>query len=429
MASIADHDQNDTHALSKTFQDQFARFKIWAGNIGAHRTGRSSLDYRLRDASHLRGQTIRLLENLTKLIEEASSICLGKEATWDQEAQDPFDLQFSDSDDEFPLQSDRRTELSQISDNVADMLDCLFRLAVSTRNPAPHDRFKRANRVDLSHFEQFDIAHVREVLARAPTVLAERLGKAITRRREYLEYRKAHHQRLARGLEDGQAADDTVSTVASSIPQNLRTPTVELAKLPVIDEDRASDGEGTETTVGSSLVSGERSRIPPLPTDAYDRPFVCPFCGDMISATTTRAWTKHVLADLHPYICLAPDCQTPSDRYKGRREWMRHVLSDHWKLWNCAFGCKSHIMAAHPNAPDLASSVDGSEISKPRDATSQCPLCQEQVISIKGYVRHVGRHQKELALFALPRLDEHDDNDNPNAQQAENREIQMTSMR
>ena len=42
-------------------EDEFDRFKIWAGNIAAHRTGRTSLEYRLRDASHLKDETNSLL--------------------------------------------------------------------------------------------------------------------------------------------------------------------------------------------------------------------------------------------------------------------------------------------------------------------------------------------------------------------------------
>lgn len=47
--------------------DHVTRLKLWAGNIGISRTGRSSLDYRLRDASHLHRQACRLLESLQKL--------------------------------------------------------------------------------------------------------------------------------------------------------------------------------------------------------------------------------------------------------------------------------------------------------------------------------------------------------------------------
>ncbi|KAM0377636.1 hypothetical protein ACHAPY_006815 [Fusarium culmorum] len=40
---------------------------------------------------------------------------------------------------------------------------------------------------------------------------------------------------------------------------------------------------------------------------------------------------------------------------------------------------------------------------------SICPLCQENLSSMKDYQRHVGRHQEQLALFALPSLPTDDD--------------------
>ena len=49
---------------------QLARFQVWAGNIGAHQTGESSLEYRLRDSSRLKNQVVKLLNELHKSLEE-----------------------------------------------------------------------------------------------------------------------------------------------------------------------------------------------------------------------------------------------------------------------------------------------------------------------------------------------------------------------
>jgi len=49
---------------------KLSRFKVWAGNIGAHRTGRSSLEYRLRDSSRLKDQVVKLLNELQKSLED-----------------------------------------------------------------------------------------------------------------------------------------------------------------------------------------------------------------------------------------------------------------------------------------------------------------------------------------------------------------------
>src|SRR5579871_6890938 len=44
--------------------DEFGRFKVWAGNIGALQHGPASLDERLQNAAHVR---IQVLENLIDL--------------------------------------------------------------------------------------------------------------------------------------------------------------------------------------------------------------------------------------------------------------------------------------------------------------------------------------------------------------------------
>ena len=89
--SLADALTDDQHFASQispaTAQDEFSRFKLWAGNIAAHRRGNRSLEYRyagcllqvhrhvyrliisrLRDAAHLKTQTHDLLDALAKAL-------------------------------------------------------------------------------------------------------------------------------------------------------------------------------------------------------------------------------------------------------------------------------------------------------------------------------------------------------------------------
>ena len=61
---------SNDQAIAQRLSDQFGRFKVWAGNTGAHRTGRVSLDNRLREASHIRTPLTELLEELNKDLEE-----------------------------------------------------------------------------------------------------------------------------------------------------------------------------------------------------------------------------------------------------------------------------------------------------------------------------------------------------------------------
>lgn len=65
-ALLVDLDAKDDRSLSRAIDDASGRFKIWSSNIGAHRTGRRSLDHRLRDASHLQENVLMLLSGLAE---------------------------------------------------------------------------------------------------------------------------------------------------------------------------------------------------------------------------------------------------------------------------------------------------------------------------------------------------------------------------
>lgn len=53
--------------------EELGRFRIWSGNIGAHKIGRSSLDYRLRENSSLESMVLKLLEDLKNTLEDSTS--------------------------------------------------------------------------------------------------------------------------------------------------------------------------------------------------------------------------------------------------------------------------------------------------------------------------------------------------------------------
>jgi hypothetical protein len=48
----------------EALQDEFGRFRVWSGNLGALQKGHSSLDYRLRDAPLLLNEVSKLLSEL-----------------------------------------------------------------------------------------------------------------------------------------------------------------------------------------------------------------------------------------------------------------------------------------------------------------------------------------------------------------------------
>ena len=183
-------------------------------------------------------------------------------------------------------------ELDEILAGIAECINCLFRLSVSIRNPAPHDRFRQLKQTDTSLFEQYDIPYVREKFPEATDEwITERLGKANSWRRQYFKYRKEHHERLSSGLEGETTDDGKTNTVASSLPLNLKERDSEGNELSqgAEDQDGLSESGHTETTYASRSATGE-ARMPPLPSLATTGPFECPFCYMIISAPTTHSW-------------------------------------------------------------------------------------------------------------------------------------------
>jgi len=57
----------------KRFGDQNDRFELWVGNIGAHKQGQSSLDFRLRDAAHIKDAVVIIVIRLRDML--AESVC------------------------------------------------------------------------------------------------------------------------------------------------------------------------------------------------------------------------------------------------------------------------------------------------------------------------------------------------------------------
>ncbi|KAI1034468.1 hypothetical protein LB504_004494 [Fusarium proliferatum] len=276
--------QSDISLLK--LQNELSRFKVWSGNIGAHKTGRSSLDHRLRDASNIRDQVVELLEDLKDSLKDAKDILTGQITPWDQE---PSLAEFLDDDSDdgsFQVDTSGPSEISQIFSVIVEDINCLSRLSVSIHNPSPHDRFTKARLTDTSGYEPFDVQHVCNKLSKAPKPIAERLGKAISRRRQYFKYRELHHEKLASGLElDGK--DQMQSTVASSLPKNLNlNEPISLEE----DVDDASDAGRSQTSWATSAANPERRKIPALPGEAENGPFECPFCFMMISVSSKNQW-------------------------------------------------------------------------------------------------------------------------------------------
>ena len=208
------------------WQDELGRLRLWAANIGAHRTGQSSLEFRLKDSSHIRQQVTNLLLDLGRMFQEVEEVL-------DLLEQDHHMEVYDNSDDDY----DTGEELIQLHTNIVTVINCLFQMSMLVRKPARHDFYMLPQSQEGLAFRPFDQAHVKEKYPAADERLVARLGLAITLRRQYLRYRERHHAKLNQDID--------VGTEGSAPPTVMLSDTVVTGVEPwhikSRDEDSASE--------------------------------------------------------------------------------------------------------------------------------------------------------------------------------------------
>ncbi|KAI8305781.1 hypothetical protein K4K59_011977 [Colletotrichum sp. SAR11_240] len=163
-------------------------------------------------------------------------------------------------DDEEPLDDlEMETEMEQITLDITELVDCLLRLSVSIQNPAPHDRFMSSTFTDASAYEDFDIQHVQAKFQDIEEGLAQRLGKAMSRRRQTSSDVESSHSIEFSG--DMPAENDQAFTSVgrvTDIDTSLQTANI-VHELAVENGREAEEDENIETGFLNEIYEGDMS--------------------------------------------------------------------------------------------------------------------------------------------------------------------------
>lgn len=331
-------------------QDELGRFRVWAGNVGAHRSGRLSLDHKLRESLQIHSKVSELLQDLDESLQTSKSLpgCASPDLrrladensvaiTIISHERIPSDeLSSSDSsvsslDDEESagveeVESDLTTELQERFKEVGHVITCLYRFSISIRSPAQRDRLEKCASIDVSHYEFYDIQHASNKFPGVEQFLLDRLGKANSRRRQLLIYHQKHHHKITRyidlpvdvnmgphsdvgklehiekqdftGVDENQGLQNRLlnlgdGTIATTM--NTQTTVSTFVLGPGRELDTNSDDGRSQTSYATSSGDDTRStlRVPPPPeaASALDgEPFQCPYCYTIIGINGSRAW-------------------------------------------------------------------------------------------------------------------------------------------
>ncbi|KAI0425130.1 hypothetical protein F5Y09DRAFT_322466 [Xylaria sp. FL1042] len=187
------------------------------------------------------------------------------------------------TDDEEPPQTDLDLALTDIN----HVVDCLFRLSVTIRNPVPHDQFMSLSGVDTTSYEPYDVNHVLENFPDIDQNLAKRLGRTVTNSRHFFKYRENHHAKLSESIdnEEDPVKDTYQTTVGSSIPAHLK----DTIEEDLIVMDLVSLTIASATSYASTQDGSEALRVPLMPKEHLGA-FLCLFCYLMIETKSRREW-------------------------------------------------------------------------------------------------------------------------------------------
>jgi hypothetical protein len=210
----------------------------------------------------------------------------------------------------------------------------------------------------------------------------ERLGRAMTQRHKYLEYRERHRAKLSQDLDVAQDAGPAATVIMSN------TVVTEMRPGVLDSMERSSDSGRSETSYAPALAGGGNITIPTPPADWVDgEPFECPYCFVMISVYSTRQWNKHVFLDLQPYVCTVPSCAT-------RTSCIPH-------------GTNGFIVSnlAHPEYGKTKVDMSGSlaDYEQAHDKFyAGYPRCPSIFEGERRFKIHLTRYLQELASLVLP---------------------------
>ena len=181
----------------------------------------------------------------------------------------------------------------------------LFRISVFIQKVTSRDRYAKVTKAQGEPFDaQFDIDHVRGKfpLLRKTDWLEQRMGKAITQRRQYLRYCRQQRDRLKTQPTSMNTFEDETenqkrpagtkehgersSQAAKSQSQSIKAPSTHavaaVSTLMINDLDSLEDLSNEEHSETSSVTSTNehhssgKLRVPPLPEEAVE----CPYCVD-----------------------------------------------------------------------------------------------------------------------------------------------------
>lgn len=209
----------------------------------------------------------------------------------------------------------KKGEIHYLFSDIFVHIQSLYKISVSLRRPAVHDKYIRSVSKDAnaSHFIPWDQAHVENKFRNASEVLVRRLALGNTRRRQQLKYWEKHPQDAAEGLSSettlfgteiskpipsatpqeklaiGRPATDINLTQSLDTPSRTTKQSFSTVAPSVINDNETFSGRPRTLYEPSLQGAGRYLRIPDIPALPFGQTsFECPYCRAQLDVHTMR---------------------------------------------------------------------------------------------------------------------------------------------
>jgi len=409
----------------------------------------------------------QIVQNEATPFEELVDLDLGVESidsivSSDTDSETDSDADFDSSGEHDDKQIKRHSEESDLSASVESnplelpqtlelirfIINCLYKMPI--RRPAALERITERIREKFAPYQQFDARFVQDLHPELDPAIATRLGRLISLRRHIMYYQEEHNARLQpepiqRGLSAGLVVgtQSEANAVIYTTPPSEQASGISRPSKATTHLNPPDRPDLQKFDFPPSVASSHHSRastyaintiglpIPPMPKNADGTPlthFLCPYCKITQYISTERAWKKHVLRDLKPYVCTFSGCRFQDHFFASRNAWYLHETQEHRCEWHCNVEghdiCKtqeqfiSHMSESHRTelSWDQMTNLAPMFRRAHRSSAGKCNLCNRKSQSLCD---HVARHLERIALFALPRsVDDDADSNSSQSQQS-----------
>lgn len=314
--SLEDHRQEKDDYQSRVL-NQYERFQIWAGNIGARQvsTSKISLDWRVREAPKIQHQIGELLGDLRSAIGELNSIISGERPN---RTASPL-LIDEEGDTE---ENNGVSEVDELIGMVSESITDLFKISLLIQRATPRDRFLKAQSSNKEPLDPSpDISHASHkfpmLFQDEKQWLSHKLGLANAQRRQFFRYARQHREMKifipevtvatvpdigVHELIDSNTFEvelpETRTVTSSQKPASTffqtTASTLAVAKLqPVHQDSDDEDGMSHISFATSVNESGDsnRLRVPNLEDIARGQlDFECPYCYKIVRPRSHNQW-------------------------------------------------------------------------------------------------------------------------------------------